>query len=195
MCEPKAIWSALPSATGGCSRCLSMPCGQQSIKPKGRTGGSSSPLTSARSFEDRQQWFCPRSFFLPSHKDTTAERMGGESKEDSWQDHSAGAPSETDVHSIWSAPPQHTWALSWKVKGAGTCPYSQARVWTLLASTGAGLAQRSADNSRADFVVVSVDVPQLLIHLHLFNDKLLPGSTLTSCHICPCGGFFFTLRT
>lgn len=28
------------------------------------------------------------------------ERMGGESKEDSRQDHSAGAPNETDVHSI-----------------------------------------------------------------------------------------------
>lgn len=67
----------------------------------------------------------------------------------------------------------------------GAYPYSQACVWTLLAWTGAGLVWRSADNSCTGFVFVSVSVPQLLVclHLHLFNDKLLPESTPTSVHV------------
>lgn len=78
-------------------------------------------------------------------------------------------------------PPTHVGTILKNDSGVGTCPYSQACVWTLLAGTGAGLAWRSADNSCADFVVVLVDVvPQLLVCPHLFNDKVLPGSTPTS---------------
>lgn len=83
--------------------------------------------------------------------------------------------------------PSKSCVLSWKMKGA--YPYSQACVWTLQAWTAAGPACRSADNSSTDLGFVSVNVPQLLVclHLHLFNDKIVPGSAPTSVLV----DFFF----
>lgn len=76
------------------------------------------------------------------------------------------------------SPTQHTQALS---KNDG-CRGMQPCAWTLLSWTGG-----FTDHSRADFVT---GVPQLVVCLHLFNDKLLPGSA-SPRYICLCRDFFF----
>lgn len=119
--EQRATWSAQPSATGGYSRCLSVPSELLSTKPGDAEGGGSSLLMSARSSK-------PRETSVSTHLLTAKMNRGRESRQANKDWCSFWGTPSCDSFQIQLLLQVETWPLDTLYKWT-PCPVQQKIPW------------------------------------------------------------------